>query len=294
MNIRRYAILIVVFLSIDQRQVHSQAPQTPCMPLPVADSNFRYLHDTAWWVPVQRYAFTKDWMKRAALDEVVFAKTYPEATLLVSYQDFNLFGPSPHTRNCHDYAWAPFMTDDFENTVAGSQREAWWMCDPSPNWLGPGTPPLKVVATSSAYIGWDDDVHTQIDITNSGSIMEYLFDTTQLDNLEDTYYDELAYFIGLPTCPIDDIHSGIVPLHSAVLVAWFTPPTVDPKYVAGIFESKWGLGGIWQHRYGCGYLPDVQYVSAFHLQVFAPSGVDWPYQSPPYIISYSPWGMFNP
>lgn len=167
------------------------------------------------------------------------------------------------------------------------------MEDPSPNWRDGS---LAVTTMSSAYTSDDGKVYTHVN--HLDEIQEYLFDAAKLNTFSNTYYGVLGPavdandFIGLPTCTLDDVNFIQPAAHSAVLVAWFTPPNVDQQYFAGIFVSKWGIGGLWCHRFARGYCPD-EYFQTFHLSVFAPVGTDWDDNSPPYLIDYSPWGLFD-
>src|SRR6266498_30685 len=40
-----------------------------------------------------------------------------------------------YIRNCHDYAWSPFMSCMCLPKPDGPQKECWWMNYPSVNWL---------------------------------------------------------------------------------------------------------------------------------------------------------------
>jgi hypothetical protein len=186
---------------------------------------------------------------------------YPEAVLLFSEAEFEFI------RNCHDYAWGPYMTCMCSPAPPGDQKECWWMNDPSANWSDDSM--------------WDAAVSVY---RAEDGTMEYLFNTSDLDWLPWAYYDETGYMIPLPTCDLSTLNDQ--PAHSALLVDWVNPME-SISYYGGIFESKWGFLGLFQHRWGLGYCPD-SYCQANTLRVFAPDQ-GWGY-APPYLIYADPFG----
>lgn len=90
--------------------------------------------------------------------------------------------------------------------------------------------------------------------------------------------------IGLPVCPLVTRNDN--PVHSAILVDWFEPEAFGESISAGIFISKWGNGGIWEHRWGYGLCPDLYCPSTALLHVFVPNN-NW--GGLMYWVFYSPW-----
>jgi hypothetical protein len=202
------------------------------------------------------------WLAWERQVELNFAATFPEAELLVPAVQF-IF-----KRNCHDYAWGPFMS--CMCTTGGEQREAWWMNEPGANWSDGS----MVDGVLSVQGGLGEPT------------ADYLFNSTDLLSLN-SYTDVLNNRIGLPVCPLASLND--VPVHSAVLVGWFEPDPVGlPDLSAGIYVSKWGEFGLYRHRWGIGYVPDG-FLDATLLRVFVPNP-PWPF-CPPYDIVHSPWGF---
>lgn len=197
---------------------------------------------------------------------------FPEATLLLSSYQYI------YERNCHDYAWGPWMSLPSETSLGpGVQVQAWWMNNPSENWLDGS---MTNVVTSYMK-GWGP-----ADGVVSG-ITDYLFDTSDLDWLPEMYYTwPFAEFVGLPTCPLDDFAQN--PSHTAVLTDWFSPEETQGTMYAGIYQSKWGEQGIFQHRWGWGYCPP-DYCNTASLRIFAPNYAWEENQDASYYVVYSPW-----
>ncbi len=143
--------------------------------------------------------------------------------------------------------------------------------------LPPGVP--RIVAPDGSM------VNVVTSVTGSGEPRpDYLFSTSDLEALPYEYYDIFVEMIGLPVCDLDGMGPNLKPAHSAVLVDWF-PSDFSPDYSAGIFVSKWGQMGIYQHRWGEGLCPPI-YCDTGALKVFAPrQGWD-----PPYFVIHTPWG----
>ncbi len=113
----------------------------------------------------------------------------------------------------------------------------------------------------------------------------FMFNTEDLNWIPFLYYDILVQMIPLPTCPLDSPTE--IPVHSAILVDWFTPLGVPTEYSVGIFISKWGDLGIFRHRWGEGYTPP-EYNLKTQLRIFAPKQPQWP---SPYYVFHTPWGF---
>lgn len=193
--------------------------------------------------------------------ENVHARIY-HARVVVSVTQFEF------VRNCHDYAWSPYMTTLWQRTT-GNQKECWWMDDPRANWQDGSV--QNLVTSRNIIQNFDKD---------------YLFQTSDLDNIKYTYYNEFgpcgrAYEIDFPfpVCPLDNLNE--IPAHTALLVA-YTPTDTDPSYSYGTYRSKWGLLGIFEHRWGWGKVP-YNYMRTDVLRIFVPYQGNWGYDPPPYL-----------
>jgi len=173
-------------------------------------------------------------------------------------------------RNCHDFAWAPYMS--CKCGTAGGQPEAWWMNDPSANWVDQSME-QKVVSVVGA---------------GQGGEIEYQFNRWELDALPDLYYDDLFFeLIDLPVCPLDNLSQ--VPVHSAVLIEWHDSTNDGLAY--GVYLSKWGHNGLYRHRWGIGYCSQLYEKAASSLRIFAPK-LGWS-GCPPYPVYHTPWGSWD-
>lgn len=227
----------------------------------------RYTHN-GWSVEVQRYQLTAEEYKIIEQEEKDHKIIYPEAILLVSGKDYQF------ARNCHDYAFAPFMS--CLCSTAGPQKEAWWM--------EPKTYPVQSVSVNRNWLdtSMEEVVTSYRGVIDPGD--EYLFTTADLQDLPSRYQDNLEFkYLPLPACPVEDPASFMPPAHSAILVSWFD---VGGGYSAGLYKSKWGIDGIYLHRWGEGYCPPIYYQSS-QLRVFAPKA-PW---SSPFGIFHTPWGL---
>ena len=114
---------------------------------------------------------------------------------------------------------------------------------------------------------------------------DYMFKLSELAPLPFIYYDIFFFqFVPLPVCDLNSLSEK--PEHSAILVAWSTPPPLKPDQAVGLYVSKWGNLGIFQHRWGDGYLPPG-YMTKNTVRVFAPR----PGWNAPYFILHTPWGF---
>ncbi len=137
------------------------------------------------------------------MDAILF-----HATVVHSIAEFQFM------RNCHDYAWSPYMSSMWDQGTEGDQKECWFMWDnrseqPEPftrNWSD-GSVTNKV--TSRAFDPVLDN--------------EYVFSNSDVQQLND-YIDEEWFPIPFPVCPLDSLDA--VPAHSAVVsVDLFEPTT---------------------------------------------------------------------
>lgn len=173
-------------------------------------------------------------------------------------------------RNCHDYAWSPFMSCMCFPPPDGDQKECWWMLDPRMNWRE-SPPSLINLITSSLLLGPDTD---------------YLFSDGDLPNLAG-YQNDLGEHIPFPVCPLWTLDQN--PPHSALLIFDELVENLSvPGYSYGQYRSKWGFAGIFHHRWGPGYTPPIYNVGPLRIFVPGPSGWGNP---PPYLIYWpDPWG----
>lgn len=132
-----------------------------------------------------------------------------------------------YTRNCFDYAWAPYMS--CMCNISGPQNEAWWMDVPNANWN-------------------DGSIVSAVTSVGRVSGGEYYFRTADLENLRVAYQDVFGNQLELPVCDLNNLSA--TPQHSTYLVNWFTPVPLSPDYSVGIYNSKWGRWGLYQHRWG--------------------------------------------
>lgn len=180
-------------------------------------------------------------------------KTYT-CTLLISSADYQFM------RNCHDFAWAPFMM--CMCTTTPPQQEAWWMNNPAQNWIDGS---MGNVATSAA-------------LPAGGG--EYTFTTATIQNLWSFYTNPFGDYILLPVSDLNAVNNTEVPAHSAVLFG--ITPASTPGSSHGIYVSKWGNTGLYKHRWGTGLVPPG-YLTKSTLQIFAPN---W---SGPFWITHPHW-----
>jgi hypothetical protein len=223
--------------------------------------------------------FTTNQLKFIAQLEKRQKRAYPESRLLVSAADFI------YRRNCHDYAWGPYMSCMCSYWPA-PQTEAWWMNDPRANWLDSslvGRAAAVKIAMDTAQNWRRDDARGY----------EYAFSGTVIDSLRAYYIDPLAQPIPLPTSDVINT-TGDYPSHSALMIGVAdTRLVLDTNGVPQtgylcMFQSKWGQQGLWQHRWGTPFCPPL-YCQKPSIQVFAP-GTGWG-DAPPYLIYPSPWGL---
>lgn len=180
-------------------------------------------------------------------------KTYT-AILLVSTYDYQF------KRNCHDFAWAPFMM--CMCNTAPPQKEAWWMPNPALNWLDGS---MVNVATSAP-------------LPAAGG--EYSFTTATIQGLWSWYTNPFGDYILLPVSNLNAVNDTEVPEHSAVLFDIIPAATAGSSY--GIYVSKWGNNGLYKHRWGTGFAPP-EYMTKSTLRIFAPN---W---NGPYWITHPHW-----
>ena len=185
------------------------------------------------------------------------------ARVVVSVTEFEFI------RNCHDYAWSPYMTTLWQRTT-GNQKECWWMEDPRANWQDGS---VQNLLTSRNIIDYPYD-------------KEYAFETEDLDNMIFSYFNPWFWFdrFPFPVCPLDNLDHQ--PSHSALLVG-YTRTDVDPAYSYGIYWSKWGMLGIFEHRWGWMRVP-LGYMNADVLRIFVPYQGNWGWDPPPYEAYWPP------
>jgi hypothetical protein len=153
------------------------------------------------------------------------------------------------------------------NTL-GPQKEAWWMLHPEINWSDQS---MSDAVRSVAG--------------NGDPVPDFLFNTSELDPLQDYYIDIFCNMIGLPVCDLPtSFPTTSQPEHSGVLVDWFTPPGLSASFSAGVFEAKWGDAGIYRYRWGIGLCPPGFCAIGESLHIFVPT---W---DPPFDIVHTPWG----
>ena len=119
--------------------------------------------------------------------EAILADTYPEAVGLSDAVNWQ------YLRNCHDYAWQPYMTDDFYSEGYVTQTEAWWTEDPTRNFTD-GSMRFWCVS-QGVYDG------------------EYYFLKSDLDALKQQYQDVFGNLLQVPVC-YNPGFFGFVPDHS--------------------------------------------------------------------------------
>jgi hypothetical protein len=264
-------ILLAVFFAF---QINAQEVPAPPFYIPKHRKTQRNDDPTLvrrHW-PVWRYVQGADQDQKDAED--AYVATLTGFKVLKSYKAFWW------ARNCHDFAWGPFMsclgcdpTTATETAAdpdhAGQQKEAWWMNDPRPNWKDLSMEVKVVSVTGPKQQGQD----------------EYLFTQAELDGLENLYYDSFLFErIGLPVCNLDDLDA--IPGHTAVLVDYVAAPQAGLAY--GIYHSKWGFGGLYKHRWGVGYISPAYDNETTSLRLFAPK-LGWG-SAPPYDIWHTAWG----
>lgn len=208
-------------------------------------------------------------------------KQYPEATLLMSCTKYK------YGRNCHDYAWGPYMS--CMCSAAGDQKEAWVMQNLDMS-----------IRNYGVHLNWQDtsmkNIVTSVGIAPGG---DYLFRTGQVAPLVapffgSPYYDTFGNPIHLPACPINDPDNvgREEPTHSAVLVGTAFAVPLLPEFSVGIWQSKWGAYGLYRHRWGLGFMDpgNAPNPSTTKLRIYAPKP-PWTFGSPPYFVIHSPWGF---
>jgi hypothetical protein len=300
----------------------SQGPPGPGLNAPAVYAN-RYTMADPWVNGVSVYQRNNPYYVPPALFDNFplsrWARFYPIGAGEVGAEDWNLKHCQDsglcysscqfkYMRNCHDFAWAPYMLDSLDSTYY-DQCEAWWM--------GEGTNCSDY--SSMPNLNWDNHSMT-IAITSlaknvsiNAGYADYLFKLSDLENLFGTYVNptetgfsagQLLYstdltnyiqpIIPLPTCDLDVVDSCTFPQHSALLVGWIPVPYTDSsgnQYAAGVYVSKWGMGGLYFHRWGL-FLIDPAYCDTQHLQVFVPDlgwGLFDGEGSGGYDIAVSPW-----
>ncbi len=199
---------------------------------------------------------------------------FPESRLLVSAVDYM------YLRNCHDYAWAPFMSC----MCIGPQPEAWWMNDPRANWLD-GSMVQRATGVKMVREYWDvwrrDEVRGY----------EYAFRPDEIDPLQFLYYNPLGELIPLPVTNVGDV-GAITSGHSTLLDGVTTSVlAIDENnqlvtFYLCRFRSKWGALGIWRHRWGTPFCPPL-YCASGTVRLFAP-GAGWG-SAPPYFVYPTAW-----
>ncbi len=303
--------LICVILLADYTRVFSQGPPGPGLNAP-AVWGFRYTMEEPFVNGVSVYQRNNpNYVPPVFFDNFPvarWARIYPlgarqwnivEGQDIKYYQDIGLCYSScqfKYMRNCHDFAWAPYMLDTLNSPqYYYDQDEAWWMdegtncadymTNPNLNWDDQS---MKSLITSMAK---DDSI-------NAG-YADYLFKLSDLEGLRGTYVndEETGFQVGqflfptdlvnwiqpiipLPTCDLDTIGPCTFPQHSALLVGWIPVPYYDSsnnQYAAGVYVSKWGNSGLYFHRWGP-FLINKSYCDTQHLQIFVPD---------------LGWGIFN-
>lgn len=169
-----------------------------------------------------------------------------------------------YLRNCHDYAWAPYMTDDFYSEGYVTQTEAWWTDDPTRNVADRS---MKVWCMSQGvYDG------------------EYYFLKSDLDALAAQYQDATGHLLQVPVS-YDQGFIGLVPDHGGYVLSYSTITGLDPQYVVLLVASKWGREALMVHRWaewGCPYPVDQL---AAPLTIYVPNyNYEWWLNT-----SHSPW-----
>ncbi|MGO9200719.1 MAG: hypothetical protein ACLQM8_09285 [Limisphaerales bacterium] len=154
--------------------------------------------------------------------EAILADTYPEAVGLSDAVNWQ------YLRNCHDYAWQPYMTDDFYSEGYVTQTEAWWTEDPTRNFTD-GSMRFWCVS-QGVYDG------------------EYYFLKSDLDALKQQYQDVFGNLLQVPVC-YDPGFFGFVPDHSGYVATYSTVAGLNPQYVVLGVISKWGGGPLMVHRW---------------------------------------------
>jgi hypothetical protein len=194
-------------------------------------------------------------------------------------------------RNCFDFAWEPFMSCcPLGSSI--SQPEAFFMQDTF------STPRKEVSANwrDGSMLNVIDSIVRPVNPDTGRREGEYIFNQDELNALRLQYSDPTPTPIGLPVCPLNNLTTEEA-LHSGILVGTLE---VSDNRVAGIYWSKWGNLGLYQHRWGDGFLPDAYLrasipffeVPADTLKVFAPS---WSGAGGGgYIIYHSAWGLGSP
>lgn len=199
-------------------------------------------------------------------EEKRMKKAFPEARLIRSATQFN------YSRNCHDYAWAGYMSCCPGGDLL-PQKEAWWM-----GWRGSdglyGLPNLNWLDGSMASVA----IGTKSAPTQP---YEFLFSQSDLDPLPTTYYDDRVLGVPLPVSDVQNLATD-VPSHSALLVGFHPSSKIPSDKYYGVYWSKWGAMGVWQHRWGEPFCP----YGSTTIQVFAPKS-PW---VPPYLIVPTAWG----
>ncbi len=192
-------------------------------------------------------------------------KSFPNLTVVA--EPFQ----SKFLRNCFDYAFAPFMS-----CCPGGQqlekREAFWMgWGPTaiielPNWnWKDGSMKLSSTATKSAP--------TQP--------FEYIYDQAEVDAVRVIYNDTFGNPIPLPVCnvPTEDV----LPDHAAFLLSVHTSDKLPAGKCYGLYQSKWGAGAFYIHRWGAGFCPPI-YCNQPSIRLVVPN-----WTASQYPVNLSPW-----
>jgi hypothetical protein len=254
---KRITLALCILTLADYAPVHAQ-------------SYYRYTHNEHP-VEVKRIPITGD-KHRLIDDEKDLVKKYGKfgLTLKRSIEEFHF------DRNCHDYAWAPYMSCMCNPTPPGDQTGCWVMGDPSQNWRDASVRGdlVRSVKTQTIYY------------------KEYVFNTSDLQGLHDNYYDEFGapqdpheFGIPFPACVVfADNTTG----HSGVAMR-FVPIPLDETHSYVIYSTKYGNLGIFEHRWGPPYL-GIPYNEDLPLSIFVPNGNDWGWfgDAPPYAV-YGPF-----
>jgi len=199
-------------------------------------------------------------MMRLAIQERIVQLDYP-VTLKHSVTEFRFL------RNCHDYAWSPYMSCMCNPGPLGGQKECWEMANPSQNWI--------------------DGSVTNL-VSSVGDVNhEYVFNTSDLAQL-DIYTDEFFdWLIPFPVCPVNTANDFLD--HSAIALR-FVPTASNWTYSYGIYWSKLGNLGIFEHRWGPQNYPAGGWNPAYPLRIFVPNGKGWGGQ-PPWLVYWpDPFG----
>jgi hypothetical protein len=140
----------------------------------------------------------------------------------------------------------------------------------------------------------DGSVRALVNSVGSPSIdnKEYVFNTADLEQL-DIYTDEMFdYLIPFPATVVFTYPDGDTSAlnHSAV-VSRFEPTASDPAYSYAIYWSKMGDLGVFEHRWGPKYTPNMlTWNTDLGLSIFVPNGNGWGGQ-PPWLVYWpDPFG----